>query len=108
MLAVYINYPRTRVSIHLDSSVEENQRHAKAGQRILVISISTLSDYLEKFKNREYRFEPNQEFNDMWIEVDFGSVIFERAVVDYIIALIAERYPKMGSITPEIHSAKTN
>ncbi|QRN83031.1 hypothetical protein JR338_11550 [Chloroflexota bacterium] len=103
MIAVYINYPRTRCSIHVNSSVEEKQRHDKKDQRILKINVFTISSYFEKFKKLEYRFEPSQEYNDMWLEVDFGDEAFEIAVAKYVLALIAERYPKMGNIPPEMH-----
>lgn len=103
MIAVYINYPNKRFSIHRNSAVNEKQISEKVNQRVLKINISNLSDYLMKFKQSKYKFESSQKFNDMWLEINFGNINFEVAVAEYILFLLGKRYKPFRETEPEYH-----
>jgi len=43
----------------------------KQGQRICRINITNIRHELQKFKDKQYRFQSTPDLNDMWLEIDF-------------------------------------
>lgn len=92
MLQVYLNYPNSRVSMHGDTSCGYVRRSRKCGQRCLKINLESFSGEVKALIQGEHRFASTPEFNDMWLEVDFGDEQFERAVVEYVCTELGKRY----------------
>lgn len=103
MIAVYINYPNKRFSIHKNSSVKEKQISEKVDQRVLKINISNLSNHLMKFKQGEFKFAASQEFNDMWLEINSENTAFDDAIAEYVLFLLGKRYKPFRETKPEYH-----
>lgn len=92
MLTAYLNYPNQHVTIHADADCTTIQQQHKQNQRIIRLDKKTISAELERFENKYYRFGADQETNDMYLYVDFLDPAFERAVVEYIRALLGAHY----------------
>jgi hypothetical protein len=103
MIKAYVNYPNPKVTLHTDSSCSNIQMQNKADQRYIKINAETISKELMNFQNKKYRFAADPEFNDMWLEIDFGSYEFEEAVANYIRLLLGERYSPFARIKLDNH-----
>ena len=106
MLNVYINYPNPHISIHgMEGCPSIRQQH-KVDQRIVRIDLASLSSELRRFSSKDYAFGSQAKTNDMWLEVDFGDLAFERAAVEYIRGLLAARYMPFVGIKVETHCSE--
>ncbi len=103
MLKAYFNYPNSRVSVHHDPFCSRIRPMGKQGQRICRINITNIRHELQKFKDKQYRFQSTSDLNDMWLEIDFQDEEFEMAVVGYICRLLGHHYKRFSDSRLEIH-----
>ena len=103
MINVYINYPNPHIKIHADSNCGNIQQHHKQNQKVIKIDRASLSRELLIFAAGDYKFAPNAELNDMWIEVDLEDKKFECSVIDYIWQLLAKKYSPFQGIRIDEH-----
>ena len=105
MIAVYLNYPNKRFSIHTGSTVEEKQKLGKTNQRVIKININNLSEYFQSFESQRYKFKSSREYNDMWLEINLGNMDFEIAVAMHIVHLLGKKYKPFRGIKPKYHKS---
>ena len=103
MVHVYLNYPSTHATLHGDPSCGHIPNPPNVGQRRIRLTLDTLSGELVPFVNQEYRFAAEAGLNDMWLDIDLGDATFERAVAEYIIRVLAQRYSPFGRIELKEH-----
>jgi len=103
MIKAYVNYPNPHITAHQELSCGDIQKMRKADQRYIIINMSTISGEIRKFSNKEYVFAAHPGANDMWLEIDFENLNFERALLDYIHILIGKYYSPFVDITIEKH-----
>jgi hypothetical protein len=103
MLKAYINYPNPHVTAHFDPGCGNIQAQRKMGQRYIRVNIKTLSQELERFRNKGYLFAANPERNDMWLEINLADREFELAVLDYICCLLGTHYVPFEGVKSAIH-----
>ena len=103
MLSVYLNYPMSRVSAHHNSDCEYIRVNRKSDQRICRISIANVSVELQRFRDKQYRFESTSQFNDMWLEIDFQDRDFEEAVAHYVQQLLGRHYKPFADSSVSIN-----
>ena len=96
MLFAYLNYPEPDVVCHGDQTCQEIGKHDKTGQRVVRIGGGSISDELLKFATGEYVFASCPANNDMWIQIDFGDMDFEEAVLRYTLNLVSQRYSRFA------------
>jgi hypothetical protein len=101
MLIVYFNYFNSMITIHTNSGCPMIQSQRKATQRYIFINALTISQELQRFQSKFYRFASTAKFNDMVLEIDFGNRSFEEAVVYYIHHLLSH-YTPLSNATPQI------
>ncbi len=92
MLMVYLYAPRSRISAHRDSNCSRIQVMNKPNQRKCRIDVANISTELQKFANKQYKFQSTASLNDLWLEIDLGDEDFERAVLGYILRLLGQHY----------------
>ena len=93
MLAVYINYPNSRIGVHTDGDCTHIRAQRKVGQRIVAVNPSTISQEIRMFGEKKgHPFGSTPEVNDMWMEIDFGDRPFEEAILRYLLVLLGRRY----------------
>jgi hypothetical protein len=92
MLKGYLNYPNKQVTAHQAASCSEVKKMKKVNQRSIRIDSNTISNEINQFAQRAYRFGSDETVNDMWLEIDFGDWDFELAVFDFIHRLLSKRY----------------
>ena len=88
--------------MHRDPACTKIRRRLKEGQRDVPINRSTISEKLRRFDD-DCRFGANPETNDMWLTVDFGDLIFERAVVLHVQKRLGNRYRRILNANVEEH-----
>lgn len=103
MIRVYLNYPNHHVYIHAESSCSKIQQQRKVDQRVVQLNDESLSRELKRFKDEEYQFGSSKEINDMWLEIDMGNLSFEKAIVEYIVALLAQHYSRFKNTAIKEH-----
>jgi hypothetical protein len=103
MLKVYINYPNPHITVHSDGECPRIQQQHKQRQRIVRLDVATLSAELKRFMAKNYRFGSAPDTNDMWLDVDLGDPVFERAVVEFVQKLLAQHYDPFGRIKVDQH-----
>jgi len=103
MVKAYLNYPNSRVSAHTDISCGEIRKMRKPGQRTIRFDPTTFSCEIARFIHKEHPFASQQEYNDMWLEIDFGDTGFELAVLRYVHGLLGDRYKPFADARFEIH-----
>ena len=75
----------------------------KANQRIIRINVNNASTELNNFINKIYTFGSTPNDNDMWLEIDFGDLLFEMSLLEYIRKIIAKHYTPFNSINIQLH-----
>lgn len=103
MLNVYLNYPMSRVSVHHDPDCEFIRISRKPDQRVRRIDTTNISEELRKFRDKEHLFQSTHEFNDMWLEIDFGDQEFEEAVARYVHRLLSGYHKPFADSSVSIH-----
>lgn len=92
MASAYITYPNPHFSVRVGQSVQSRLRHQKPGRRVYVLTPATISRCLEEFVNGHVTFNATPEYNDAWIEADFGDERFEEELIRYLQRLLGRRY----------------
>jgi hypothetical protein len=103
MINVYLNYSNSIATIHQTSTCPRIHAHHSPNQRILTINLKTFRDVIKDLAEGKFAFKAEAENNDVWLEIDFGELAFEIAVVKYIIHLLGERYEPFDDLNPELH-----
>ena len=104
MINVYINHPNPHITIHQNSDCGLIHAHKSAAEaRTIRIGLSNLSEELAKFVEGKHKFNSTAEFNDMWLEISFGDLAFEIAVVLFIVAQLGKTYKQFKGMSPSIH-----
>ena len=98
MIAVYYNYPNSGFSIHEGQTVEESHVHSKPSPRIFHVTIHNITDIVKKITNSDFKFAAYQDVNDLWLEINFDDVIFEKAFAEYVLRLLGKRYKPFQEI----------
>ena len=75
----------------------------KPNQRVILITVETLSEELQRFESKEYRFEAEKNFNDMWVVTHFGDAAFEEDVLERIHHLIGNHYSSFRRVIIQRH-----
>lgn len=92
MISVYINYPNKVFSLAHDVSAAERWRHPDSKHRVEPVNFDTLGSFISKLQSGDIKFLPQADFNDLYIEVDFGEDEFDLQVVLYIKRVLGARY----------------
>ena len=92
MTSVYINYPNPHFSLEHARNVAERTRYEKEDRRVSRITPETFEIEMGRFRRAEVRFAASRDFNDLWLEIDFGDETFERGIAEYIQRLLGRRY----------------
>jgi hypothetical protein len=103
VLKAYVNYPNSHVTIHRHGDCSSIQQQRKPEQRVVRLETSTLSSELKKFEQKQYTFAADASRNDLWLEVDFGDLEFERAVVAYVKKILASHYTPFARASIDTH-----
>lgn len=107
MLTAYMNYPNLKMTVHADRACSQIGKRGKKGQRLIQIELDTLTSELLKFVREEHKFEANTTFNDMWLEVNLGDVVFEEAVLAYILHLVSNYRTPFGGVKIKHHQCSS-
>lgn len=92
MIAVYYNYPNSGFTIHEGQTVEESRVHSKPKPRIIHVTLKNLSKVVTRVTNPDFKFAAKQEENDLWMEINFGDLEFEKAFAEFILRQLGKRY----------------
>jgi hypothetical protein len=103
MLVAYFNYPNTRITVHTNPHCSYVPGDERPPRRSRCITLSTPSRELQLFADQHYSFQARAGLNDLWLVVEFGDQVFERAVVEYIQRLLARRYSPFGKTAINSH-----
>lgn len=104
MLHVYINYPEAHIRIHQKPDCKNIKKMNKEGQRTVKINVQTLTNEIDNFLHKKYRFASEQTWNDMWLEVDFeGDSEFEKSNVYFLHSILKRHYKPFRNIEVENH-----
>lgn len=103
MLHVYIDYPTSHMTIHGDSKCRFIRPFARPERRISKITLETLSQELERFADKTYKFAAGAKLDDIWLEVDLDDTTFEKAIAEYVLKLVGRRYRPLHGIKPSVH-----
>lgn len=98
MIKAYIYYPNLTISIHNNPNCSKIRQHQKKQQRYIKIDKSSIATELQNFINKLYTFGSTAKNNDMWLEIDFDDLVFERNLLDYVIRLISKHYTTFANI----------
>ena len=103
MLKAYFNYPTGRTTIHRNSKCGSIQVMNKPNQRVCRIDTHSVSIELQKFNDKEYKFQSTASLNDMWLEIDFQDETFEMAVLHHIHRVLGKQYKRFRDGKPVTH-----
>jgi hypothetical protein len=103
MINVYLNYPNSTATIHQTSDCPRIHAHHSPNQRLLKLNIETFEHIIRDFIEGNFTFRAEAELNDAWLEIDFGDLAFEIAIVHYIIFLLGRQYAPFDKLNPELH-----
>jgi hypothetical protein len=103
MINVYLNYPNSIATIHQTSDCPRIHQHHTQNQRRLKIDLLTIETVLKTIMDGELEFRSEQGLNDVWLEIDFGDLEFEIAVIKFILRQLGKQYAPFDSLTPDFH-----
>jgi hypothetical protein len=100
MIAVYINYPNTHISIYENSNSASLRKHNRPNQRMFRIDPPAISARLAEIE--ALQFAATESLNDVWFDIDFGDIEFEKAVVAHLQRKLSKRYTPFARVRPEL------
>ena len=69
----------------------------KSNRRMIRISTDSFSDAMRPFLVGEVPFAFTSELNDLWLDLDFDDLEFEKSLAEHIQRLLARRYSPLKS-----------
>jgi hypothetical protein len=84
MIQVYVNYTDQHMTIHRRAGCKGTEKMSEPGQRVIKIDAANASKEITRFQQNEYSFSAEAPGNDMWIDIDFDSPVFEHSIAEYI------------------------
>lgn len=103
MIHVYINYPISLVSIHSDPNCSRIMQAHKTNQRHIMVDQHNAEMIFKKFREKNYRFSSNSEFNDMWLDVSLSSVDDEVSFIRTVKKELGKHYKPFKSANVSEH-----
>ncbi len=103
MIKVYINYPVPHITIHNNLYCGNIQAQHKLKQRYIRINPATVKSELNNFREKKYGFAANQDYNDMWLEINFNDPEEEIRILQEICRLVGKYYRPLRGIEPIRH-----
>jgi len=103
MLTAYINYPRSRISVHHNSGCSRIQVMQKSNQRTIHINNKNSESKLNSFRNKEIKFASKAECNDLWVFIDFAESLAEDNCLEKIKDILGGFYKPLADAKIEIH-----
>ena len=100
---MYVNYPNPKFSIHHDPLCSAVCKQQKTDQRHIRIDIDSVSTELGHFANKKHTFNSDAGSNDMWIDIEFDNVEFEKSVLKYVRRLVGKHYAPLGKAKITTH-----
>mgnify|MGYP001013028185 FL=1 len=94
MIAVYLNYPRSRVCVHHNPGCSKIQQAKKPGQRRFRIDDQSRDHHIEGCQ--KWSFLATSETNDMWLQIDLRDYNQEVITLEEIIAALGSRYRRFA------------
>jgi hypothetical protein len=101
MIHAYLNYPNSHGTFHSDAACTLVRVHRKEGQRVLRIDPASFAAALNVLSTMPFRSEADA--NDLWLEIDFNDLAFERAVAEFVVRRLGARYRPLARIELEEH-----
>jgi hypothetical protein len=98
MIAVYYNYPNSGFTIHEGMNYEEARVQLKPKPRVDSVTLENITEIVEKVKSQDLKFASNRDLNDLWLEIDFGDVVFEKAFAEFVLRILGKRYKRFRDI----------
>jgi hypothetical protein len=92
MTSVYLDYPTSTVSVHTNSTAEQEFRQDVSERRVVRFTPQSLSQELLPFVNQEVPFFAEAVLGCMWLELDFDDELFELSLAKYVVNLLGKRY----------------
>ncbi len=88
MIYVCVDYLTARAGLHSSLRCPLVPATPGDGQRWIRITRATFAGELPRFEQHEHRFAAEARLNDMWLEIVFGDLAFERAVGAYLLGVM--------------------
>ena len=101
MIHAYINYPNSRGAIHADPNCNYIEMHRKEDRRRLRIDAASISAALSTLD--EMPFRSQADANDLWLEIDFDDLAFERGVAEFVVRRLGARYRPLAGVVLDRH-----
>jgi hypothetical protein len=89
--------------IHGDSSCLEIGKMRKVDQRTYKITADSFATTVAELKDKRFQLGASAAVNDLWLHVDFSDAVFEGAVADYVLRLLAARYSRLQGVRIKRH-----
>lgn len=103
MTKAYLNYPHRYMRIHGDLACSEIGKNQKKNQRTLNITPDSLAEVLRRLSDGGFRLGSRADYNDVWFNLDFGSLDSDEAAAGKALRVLAIRYKPLRGIKPEWH-----
>ena len=98
MIAVYYNYPNSGFTIHEGMTVEQSRVQLKPNPRIEFVTVEDISQIVKWVNSPDLKFASNQAENDLWLQIDFHDLVFEKAFAEYVLRLLGNRYKRFRDV----------
>jgi len=92
MIRVYINYPISHISIHSDPNCSRIMQAHKMNQRHIMVDQHNAEMIFKKFREKDYRFSSNSDFNDMWLDISLSSMEDELSFIGTVKRELGKHY----------------
>ena len=89
--------------IHGDSSCLEIGKMGKVAQRTYKIATDNFAATVAELNDKRFQLGASAAVNDVWLHIDFNDAVFEGAVADYILRLLAARYSPLQGVRIKRH-----
>lgn len=103
MTNAYLNYPNSRMTIHADRTCLQIGKSGKQGQRVMGITRNSFAAAISQLDHKSFQLGSSAPVNDLWLTIDFGDLVFEEAVADYVLRLLRQRYSPLQGVQIKRH-----
>ena len=91
-MKVYISYTKAQLVMHTDPKCSIIKEEAKEGERVVIITNDNLTDVLQLFIKRNWKFGGEKHKVDLWLDLALQNHKLEESLVFIVRAILGSYY----------------
>ena len=91
-MKVYISYTKAQLIIHTNANCATIKEEAREGERVVIITNDNLTDVLQLFIKKNWKFGGEKNKVDLWLDLTLNDYKLEESLVFIVKGILSTYY----------------